>query len=249
MIYTQQQAHQKLRDDIRCYWQLENNGQQPLYYTIMPDGFFDLLVCYHQNNLEKVFLTGLWTKKVNVVILPNTKIFGVQFRLLAIESIFQESIAPFLNHMKSLEKTFWGLDAFVRNAAAVSVEHFDQYLLSHIAAKGRIDARKGKLLKAINVTQGNQTIDDYSKQVFWSARQINRYFRSTFGLSLKSYCTIRKGAASFSQIKQGQLYPNQNYFDQSHFIKAIKKITGHTPKELTKNENDRFLQFSIIESR
>ncbi|OJJ17036.1 hypothetical protein BKI52_30435 [marine bacterium AO1-C] len=248
MIYAQQQAHPDLRDCVRCYWKLENNTQQPLHYTIMPDGFFDLLICYHKNNLEKVFLTGLWTKKVNVVILPNTTLLGVQFRLLAIEHLIQKSIAPVLNDMMTMEKTFWGLDTFAQQVDSFSFEHLDRYLLPFMKEKDSIDSRKFNLLNLINQTQGNQTIEDYSKQVFWTKRQINRYFQSTFGLSLKSYCTIRKSAASYSHIKKGQLYPEHNYFDQSHFIKTIKRITGHTPKELTRNENDRFLQFSIIES-
>jgi len=247
-MYTQQQAHPNLRDYIRCYWKLENNNEESLYYTIMPDGFFDLLICAHQNHLKEALLTGLWTTKANVVILPNTTIWGVQFRLLAIENIIRESIAPILNNMKALDKTFWGLDAFITNVEAISFEYFDQYLLSLLVEEDTIDSRKRNLLNALTQTQGNQTVDDYAQQVFWSRRQINRYFQSNFGLSLKHYCTIRKGSASFSQIKKGQLYPDQNYFDQSHFIKTIKKITGHTPKELTKNENGRFLQFSIIES-
>jgi len=97
MIYFQQQAHQNLRDYVRCYWKLENKNNDFQSYTILPDGFFDLLICYHNNNLQGVFLTGLWDHKTNVVIAPDTTIYGVQFRLLAIENIIQESITPILN--------------------------------------------------------------------------------------------------------------------------------------------------------
>jgi len=121
-------------------------------------------------------------------------------------------------------------------------------LLSCIKKQDLIDPKKCTLLKAINQTKGNQTVEYYSQKACWSKRQINRYFRSTFGLSLKSYCSIRKCAATYSQIRKGQLYPEQGYFDQPHFIKEIKKIAGFTPKVLSRNENDRFLQFSIIKS-
>jgi AraC-like DNA-binding protein len=40
--------------------------------------------------------------------------------------------------------------------------------------------------------------------------------------------------------------PQEDYFDQAHFIKEIKKYTGTTPKELHKNENVRFLQLSTV---
>jgi len=246
MGYDQLQAHQSLRDYVRCFWKLENNKIDALPYTIFPDGFFDLLICYRNQNLEKVLLTGLWDQKTKAVISPGTTVYGVQFRLLAAEGILQQSIAPLLNGMKELEKSFLGLDKFDGRVDSSLFDYLNQRLLSCIEAHELKDARKAALLKDIDQTKGQNTVEAYSNQVCWSKRQINRYFQSAFGLSLKKYCGIRKGATNYSQIKRGQLYPQQGYFDQSHFIKEIKKITGFTPKALSRNENDRFLQFSII---
>jgi len=53
--------------------------------------------------------------------------------------------------------------------------------------------------------------------------------------------------ASYSDISEGNLFPQEDYFDQAHFIKEIKKYTGTTPKELYKNENVRFLQLLKVE--
>jgi len=248
MIYRQEQAHEHLKDFVRCYWQLENTTTETLHYTILPDGFFDLLICYRGTHLEGVFLTGLWTKRATVAIRPGTKIFGVQFRLLAIENIIQKSIAPIINNIKELEKTYWGLDTVSNNVDSELFEYINKYLLSIIEHQKEEDSRKYTLLNLINQSKGNRTVDYYSKQVFWSRRQINRYFQSNFGLSLKSYCTILKCASSFSPIKKGELYPTQNYFDRPHFTKEVKKITGYRPKDLAKNENDRFLQLSIIKN-
>jgi len=248
MIYFQQQAHQNLRDYIRCYWKIENNDENFQQYTIFPDGFFDLLICYHNDNLVSVFLSGLWNHKTNVVISPKTTIYGVQFRLLGIENIIQENISSLLNKIKRLEITYLRLDEFNKNSDYCLFEYLNKCLLSSIKEQEKIDSRKSILLKSINQTKGNKTVEYYSQKANWSKRQINRYFQSTFGLSLKSYCTIRKGATTFSQIKKGELFPLQGYFDQPHFIKGIKKITGFTPKALLKNKNDRFLQFSIIKN-
>jgi len=249
MIYFQQQAHQYLRDYVRCYWKIENNSKDSQYYTILPDGFFDLLICYQNDKLDGVFLTGLWDHKTNVVISPKTIIYGIQFRLLAIENIVQENITSLFNNIKRLENSYWGLDGFNRTIDSCFFEYLNQCLLSRIEEQDLIDPRKRILLKSIKETKGNKTVEYYSQKANWSKRQINRYFQSTFGLSLKSYCNIRKGATTYSQIKNGELYPLEGYFDQSHFIKEIKKITGFTPSTLLKNENDRFLQFSIIKNK
>ncbi|MCK8521511.1 hypothetical protein M0D21_08025 [Aquimarina sp. D1M17] len=249
MIYVQQQAHENLQDYVRCYWKIENNNDHFQSYTILPDGFFDVLICYHKDNLEKVLLTGLWDQKTNVIISPGTTIYGIQFRLLAVESIIQESITPLINTMKTVKNSYLGLTEFEKSEDSIFFEHLNQCLLSCVEEQVAIDPRKSILLKSINQTKGSKTIAYYSEKALWSKRQINRYFQSTFGLSLKKYCSIRKGASNYSQIKNGDLFPQKGYFDQSHFIKDIKKITGYTPKALLKNENDRFLQFSIIKSK
>jgi hypothetical protein len=248
MIYSQRQAHQNLKDYVRCYWKIENKDKDFQSYTILPDGFFDLLICYHHGKLEKVFLTGLWNEKTTVAISPETTIYGVQFRLLAIEGIIRESIALLLNNIKEVEKSYLRLDGFNENSDDCFFEYLNESLLSCIEEQGLIDSRKSTLLKLVNETKGNETIAFYSQKALWSGRQINRYFQAIFGLSLKSYCGIRKCATTFSQIKKGELYPQQGYFDQAHYIKEIKKIAGFTPKILLKNEDDRFLQFSIIKS-
>lgn len=248
MIYFQQQAHQDLRDYVRCYWKIENKSKDPQHYTILPDGFFDLLICFQNDTLEGVFLTGLWDHKTNVVIPPETTIYGVQYRLLAIESIIQESITSLLNNIKELEQPYLGLDTFHENIDSLFFEYLNRCLLSRIEEQSPITPRKSTLLQSINETKGSQTVEYYAQKADWSPRQINRYFQSTFGLSLKRYCGIRKCAATFSQIRKGQLFPQEGYFDQPHFIKEIKKITAFTPKVLLKNENDRFLQFSIIKN-
>jgi len=248
MIYLQQKAHERLEDYVRCYWKVENRSKDFQSYTILPDGFFDLLICKRNGHLQEVLLTGLWDDKSNVVIAPDTTIYGVQFRLLAIESIVNESISAILNKITSLENSYLDLDKYHTYEDADLFGYLNRCLLALIKEQDEIDSRKLILLKSINETKGSETVDFYSQKAFWSKRQINRYFQSTFGLSLKKYCNIRKGASNYSQIKKGNLFPQKGYYDQSHFIKNIKKITGYSPKVLLKNENDRFIQFSIIKS-
>ena len=98
-------------------------------------------------------------------------------------------------------------------------------------------------------SNGEITVKELSEKVFWSSRQINRYFNQQFGLSLKTYCNILRFRSSFEHIKQGKLFPQQNFADQSHFIKEIKRLAGVLPKELRKNENDRFIQFSTLDPK
>ena len=58
---------------------------------------------------------------------------------------------------------------------------------------------------------------------------------------------IQRGFNTYFDINQGNLALQLNkYYDQSHFIKEIKKHTGVSPKELFKNKNKTFKQVRNI---
>ncbi|MBS1690133.1 MAG: helix-turn-helix transcriptional regulator, partial [Bacteroidetes bacterium] len=109
-----------------------------------------------------------------------------------------------------------------------------------------IDERKRKLFELIYESKGAITVKELSEKVFWSSRQINRYFNQQFGISPKVYCNILRFRASLEHIAKGRLFPEEHFFDQNHFIKEVKKFSGVVPKELSKNENDRFILLSAI---
>ena len=113
-------------------------------------------------------------------------------------------------------------------------------------APENIDNRKKKLFELIYSSNGSITVKELSEKVYWSSRQINRYFNQQFGISLKAYCNILRFGASFKHISEGKLFPEQNFTDQNHFIKEIKKYAGVTPKELSKNKDDRFIDITAI---
>ena len=101
MASYQQAANEVLKEYIRCFWWLDNDSSENLDYTILPDGFFDIIVRFENYKYQSTVLTGIYTKEVEVVIPPNHQLFGIQFKLPAVEYIFRESIAPFLNSEKN----------------------------------------------------------------------------------------------------------------------------------------------------
>jgi AraC-like DNA-binding protein len=65
---------------------------------------------------------------------------------------------------------------------------------------------------------------------------------------VKAYCNLLRLGASFRQLSEGRLFPEDHFSDQNHFIKEVKKYAGVTPKELRKNEGDRFIDITAIGS-
>lgn len=246
MIYKEFQPDKLLTDFVKNYWWFENSTTEQLDFTILPDGCFDLIVSFDNYKQQEISLTGLWTKQVEVSIEPNRQLFGIRFKLLAVDYILQQNISAFCNSEQIKENDFWKLDKALFTDLEIEIEKLDKIMLSILDIHKVIDSRKQNLFNLLYETNGEKTIEQYSQQVFWTSRQINRYFKDRFGIPLKSYCNILRCYASFRQIKKGQLYPEQNYFDQSHFIKDLKKHTGNNPTELFENKNDRFLQLATM---
>lgn len=235
-----------IHDYVKCYWQFDNSTNKEFEFTILPDGCFDLIISLDNHSVQSISLTGLWTKQIDVLIAPNTFLFAVRFKLLAAEYLLQLTISKLLNTELVLQNDFWQLDSLHFKDKEAVVEVLNNLLLSKLGNGKGIDSRKQNLFNLLYDSNGNLTVEEYSKNVSWPSRQINRYFNERFGLSLKAYSNILRCFASYRHIKNGQLYPQQNYFDQSHFIKQIVKHTGQNPSELHQNKNDRFLQLATM---
>lgn len=238
-------AKPELADFVESFWYLENDSDKGKEIIVIPDGRVDLFISHSREQGFHITLSGLESEAECVIFEANTLIFAISFNLLSIDYILEHSISSLLNGITVLPPDFWGFgqeDLSNFESFCSKASHIIQGILD----RKTIDPRKQKLFELIYENQGELTVRELSEAVNWSERQINRYFNNSFGISLKSYSTILRFRASFSQIKEGKLFPEQNFTDQAHFIREVKKFSGVTPKELYKNTNDRFIQFSTL---
>ena len=235
---------QQLTDFVESFWMLANHGDKEHKIVILPDGRFDIIFSFSANEPLEATLRGLDTEPGQTTIPPKTLLLAVSFKLLAIEYLLDEKVNSLLNYGLPLPAGFW-------NITKKDLKDFDSFckkitktLLTLI--KPDIDSRKHKLFDLIYASNGTLSVKELSDNVFWSSRQINRYFTQQFGISLKAYCNIIRFKSSLYHIKKGKLFPELNFTDQTHFIKEVKKMAGVTPKELAKNQNDRFILLSSM---
>ena len=234
-----------LEDFVDCYWRLENQSENNKG-NILPDGKVDLFFFKTADNQLRLTLLGLETKPKEGTRLAFP-VYAISFKPLAIEYLFQFSIADILDSEKPMANDFWNFNFDDLNNFELFCKKVSQKIQSLLPKN--IDERKRNLFDLIYSSNGAFTIQELSEKVFWSSRQINRYFNQQFGLSLKAYCKIVRFRSSFPHIKEGKLFPEQNFADQSHFIRDVKKLSGVSPKELNKNQNDRFIQFSTLDPK
>ena len=240
MNYTEILPDKEIDNLIKLFWQFDNTGEDEKRYTVLPDGYFDLVIKISNNQIRDITLYGIWLKQMDVIIPENTTILGITFKPLSAEYIFKNSIAETLTNLKVLENSHQNINNLSFNDFNLFVKQYSK----QISTNKITDNRKIEVFNLLFKTFGSITVEELSNTVFWKSRQINRYFNSKFGLSLKSYANILRCSVSFKDIEKGKLSPSLNFYDQSHFIKEIKKHSGSNPKELHQNKNDQFLQFS-----
>ena len=246
ILYEEIDTDKPLADFVKRFWKFNNPTADIQRYTILPDGYFDLIIRITVNKIDSITLFGLWTKEVEVVVPADTIIIGICFKPLAAEYILQQTIADTLNSFKTLPNDFWNINNIQLYNFKSWTDEVTIEMLQNFKKVSAFDNRKQNLFNLLFQSNGSLTVDDLSKQTFWTSRQINRYFKNKYGLTLKTYSNILRCASAYTDIREGDLFPKQDFYDQAHFIKEIKKHTGSNPKELHKNKNDRFLQFSTL---
>lgn len=245
IIYHVIKPDDTLTDYVESFWLLQNKSDAKKDVVIVPDGRVDVFFSRSAAEPFHVSLLGMSTHPEQAAIAPGTTMFAISFKPLGAETLLEEPVAGIINSGKQLPDGFWGIEEkdlkdFERFCAKVSA-----YLRTLLPAK--TDERKKKLFELIHASSGAITIKALSDKLFWTSRQLNRYFSPQFGLPLKTYCNIIRFRSSFPHIREGKLYPQQDFADQSHFIKEVKRLSGALPKEL--NKNDKFIQIALLNQK
>ncbi len=227
---------------VDCFWMLHNEGTADREITLLPDGRID--ASFIPGRGDYFILLGVDSQPVRTIIPAGMCMYCVSFRMLAPEYLFRKKFPVLVDCYYELPPQFLNLET----VSFASFEEFcnvmSETLLSLLPAE--TDSRRQRLSDIIYASAGSVRVGTLAREVYWSARQINRYLHEWIGISLKSYCDILRFRASFPHIKQGKLYPDPDFADQSHFIKHVRKLSGVTPRELYLNKNDRFIQFSTL---
>jgi AraC-like DNA-binding protein len=236
-----------LADFVESFWMVQNYSDKGKEIVVLPDGRIDLFFSQSPTEPFHITLSGIETQPDQATLAAKTIMFSISFKLLATEYIFHNTISNILNYARYLPADFWNFNATDLNDFDLFCKKASQTIQSLLPKQ--IDNRKQKLFDLVYSSNGALTVNELSEKVFWSSRQINRYFNQQYGISLKAYCNILRFRASLEHIAEGKLFPEQNFTDQNHFIKDIKKFSGVVPKELSKNQNDRFLLLSAIRQK
>ncbi len=244
--YKYYKPHQDLLDLVKLYWVLDAEISEQFTFNIMPDGYFDILILFDNYSVSQVMLTGIWDLMLPVTYYSNIKILGIRFKPIALSSIYNYRIRELKNNSDTIELKDFSLnkqqieDCFFNNKREL-FNYLNKHFLE-LMKKAKINDKVYNIFEMIELSSGCEQIDSISVQTSISSRQINRIVNEYLGLNPKDYSRLVRFRDTISYMKKHNK-DYIGYYDQSHFIKDFKRITGSTPLQLDLFNDVRFLQY------
>lgn len=243
-----------LQPYIKQYWALEHvSGHfEPCTQRIIPTGLPELIFYFgnrpesDKRNLEgNALLNGQQNDFYDLIIDNRLSLFAITFQPNGLSHFLKLPLHELQNRVVYLEQ----IDkSFSRHLEELLVEgkNFaervsiaETFLMKHVSNHNNtVDhQRMAGTIRAIRATKGKVPIDHLASGACVSRKQFERIFLSQIGISPKQFLKIVrfqhaiqiKGSAKYTNLSE--LAYESGYYDQSHFVKEIKDLTGETPKK------------------
>ena len=259
MNYQTFEPSPELSPLIKCYWTLDAPKIEPSeIQTIVPDGCMEMI--FHHGDLyrqylqdgnsiiqPRCFVIGQLTRPLEIEPTGKIGIFSVRFHPFGFTPFTTKPIKAFENSAIDLSEVFGkeGLDIATNILKAATsqkrLEIIDAFLQNRLTQSQTIDQIVESTVETILTANGQISIHELSQQTRVNRRQLERKFAAVIGLSPKRLSKTIRLQAVFKMLLNKQ-YKNLtdlayegDYYDQAHFVKDFKELTGFTPKEFYKD--------------
>jgi AraC-like DNA-binding protein len=270
MNYQTFMPPEMLKPFIRYFWVLESRGADhtPKTFGAIVDGCPGAIMvqseqeafCDEQKKkLPEIFLYGQTVKPVKFSSAGKFNVIGICFQPHALKSVFGLDADELTNSCVDLNLLGNGKQARLSDQLAMAASPRDQinalssYLMDRVRSNHRqADASIWHALTRIVQTDGNISMKELQQKLQLSERSLERKFKQAIGISPKLFSRICRFQESLNQMRKSNydklsdLAYENNYADQSHFIRVFKEFTGFSPLEFKKQSSEVVENFPQI---
>ena len=232
IIASYNQPSKELEKYIKMYWTAYNPTDENVEMPIVPDGSMDII--WLNGN---IFVSGLMESARVISISPEDKFFGIRFQPYALALLFDEDVSKFNDKTVPLD----GLDKALEDDIRALIEQnskpyeaLNKYFEILFSDK-LIDKILLNTLELIHASHGNTTVSDCAVTLEIHPKKLERLFIKYLGVSVKKFSKIIRFHDIHSILREEGLEDltqkvlDKGYFDQAHFNRDFKKLTGLTP--------------------
>ncbi len=232
IIASYQHPSKELEKYIKVYWRAYNPTLEEVEMPIVPDGSMDIIWLNGH-----IFLSGLMESARVISIAPEDRFLGIRFQPYALAlllakdiSIYNDKSVPLEEIDKALEEDMRGLFDTNRERDKILNDYFERFF-THVS----IDRALLDSLDLILTSHGNILVADCAEALEIHPKKLERLFVRYMGLSVKKYSKIIRFYDVHTVLREKglenltQKILDKGYFDQAHFNRDFKKLTGLTP--------------------
>ena len=218
-------------------------------YTLMPNACGTLSLAFDGN----VVIAELWGASLTPVLLgmePNNYhvLLLIQLSPYGLYQITRQNHAEFADKRLLLadidNELFHSLhQAFVASKTITGLITTCEQILHRRMEKQVVSDSLLLATKVISDNYGQMQVNEVARQSHYSERQLNRLFLAQIGMNVKDFMRLTRFNYVLKHIQKSPCFfaalsQQAGYFDQAHFDKDFKAISGVTPQKYLKTMSD-----------
>ena len=229
----------ELEDYCMCIWEMKSEKllDKTIDNNILPDACIDIVIDF----VNKTICFAGFSKETEPFKLnENIDYMGVRLKPGSFYSIFHKGADMIMDNMipfSEIEKDFDIEEILSFNDTEKRIEFFKKYLLR------KVESVPSKefivIVNQLYESPKEQSVISIAKKLGYNKRQLFRIFKKNYGISPKVLLNILRLHLCLTLILEENIELMDaavqcGFYDQSHFIKEIKRYTGISPLKLIK---------------
>jgi AraC-like DNA-binding protein len=271
MEYHKIQPPAHLRSYVRYFWTLDSDSKEPVdkKFKTIADGSPGLIFHHSEQGgfaqngkkLPKVFLYGQCTRYNEIESPSGFKTIGAYFYSNALRSIFGLNAHELTDTCADVTDLPAGNISILTEQLVNSklpqdrADILSSYLSQQIKNnRCPHDAAVQNVLNCIIQADGDISIKSLIEKAGVSERTLERKFQQSIGMSPKLYSRIYRFQTSLQQLrinpfqKLSDIAFENDYADQSHFIRTFKEFAGFSPFNYSRKYNEMVENFPEVKN-
>jgi len=259
MFYEEILPSPLLRPYVKCYWNLEYTNHEDKIERVVPDGRMELIFHYgdpfrHVNEKDKTqsrsVLSGQITEAVLLRPDQQVGILAVRFLPPGFTAIFGENASAITGQITEFSSLAGKIaqeveEQILEAKALIDRVRILEKMLIQFCTKSRVLDRVTRLSSQLFYENpAESTILHVADQFGISLRTLERQFKAQVGLSPSKFIKIARFQRAL-RIKNSNpkasfalVAAESGYYDQSHFTRDFKDLTGLSPAEYFQAPHD-----------
>jgi len=261
------QPRRELHRYIKSFWVFESAVGMPSTDRSLaaPNGCPKLIIPY-ENSLESIaggrsqvsheqglyFVGNRGSSTLIRSSSRKTGFIGIEFSPHGAFPVFGIPMQETVNGLFDAEEVFgkWGRDVreSLRNLSGINQKmHFMQdRLVSLLHQRQRDNNLVDFCVRTLELTDGRMPIKELETRTGFTRRYLDQLFDRHVGLSPKTLAGIFRFQKFYRKWARGLPYEvlkdelHDYYYDQAHFTKEFKRMTGYPPRNFTREVSNEF---------